>query len=69
MHDLTGAPSFVYYTNNKKPNYVETLWQRLLEGKKKDYIMAASVEGNKDQMKKLGLVAGHAYGILAAHEV
>ena len=64
MHDLTGAPAETIDIED------ETMFDRLLEGEKKNYIMAASCGTNETSLaalEKLGLIGGHAYGLLSAH--
>lgn len=62
LRDLTGAPSFDYAIEDE---IGKNLWDRILEYHQEDYIMTAGIdEGAEEQDEKLGLVAGHAYGLI-----
>ena len=67
FRDLTCAPAFDY------PAGEPDLFAKLLEGHRREYAMAASIEGKtapeEQQYLGLGLAAGHAYGVLAAAAV
>jgi hypothetical protein len=63
MRDLTGAPCEV--VNNDD----ETLFDKLAEAEKRNWMMAASAgstEASKEQLDSLGLIPNHAYGCLNA---
>jgi hypothetical protein len=69
MNDLTGAPSFDFDIEDEGQ---ENIWQRLVSGEKKNYLMAASAgatEASAEMLEELGLVAQHSYGLLKAVEV
>jgi len=45
-------------------------WNALLEGERKDYVMTAGTSGSlSNDTLKTGLISGHAYSVLSAHEV
>jgi len=71
LADLTGAPYQVFKTQGNTALPVEELWQNLLSAEKNEYLLAASVPDTPgvDLEKMLGLVEGHAYGILNVKEV
>lgn len=71
FRDVTGAPSWELMS--KPTEGPDDIWDKILEGEKKDYIMAAGVS-QKDQedakkLEKLGLVGGHAYSLMKAATV
>jgi len=52
FHDLLGAPSFYYKTNDSN------IWKKLLDGEKNNYIMAATAlpqDLEKQRMEDLGI--------------
>lgn len=64
LRDLTGAPAFEHLTTE------DDIWDRVLDADQRNYIMAAGVpDGNEEKHKELGLVVGHAYGLIAATTV
>ena len=67
MRDLTGAPSFEYKSNE------EGVFEKILEGEKRDYIMSAGINSKSEEESKIirdwGLIAEHSYGLIAAAEV
>lgn len=66
---MTGAPGFEYVIadENEKGN---DMWTMITKADKERYIMCAGISGdNEEQDKELGLVAGHAYGLLSAATV
>ena len=67
FRDLTGAPSFEFETKD------EDAWDRILDGDKKDFIMAAGIAQDDEEeaakLKALGLVGQHSYGLIAVAEV
>lgn len=67
FRDLTGAPSFEFETKD------EDAWDRIKDGDQRDFIMAAGIaqddEAEIAQLKALGLVGQHSYGLIAVAEV
>lgn len=66
LRDLTGAPSEVIHNDN------ELLWDKLLEGEKNKYMMAASAgstKASKELLESLGLIGNHSYGILDVRDI
>jgi calpain-15 len=69
MTDLTGAPSIDLDIEQEGP---EAIWDKLLQGERKNYLMAASAgttNSSADLLESLGLVAEHSYGLLKVCEV
>lgn len=65
MRDLTGAPGFEYVIADEKD-----MWGMISKADKEAHIMCAGISGdNEEQDKELGLVAGHAYGLIKAATV
>ena len=68
MRDLTGAPSYVLQTANEKD-----LADKLLDFDSRDYIMSASCNAKDrvqaEKIEKLGLIAAHAYSLIAVQRV
>lgn len=65
LRDLTGAPGFEYVIADEKD-----MWGMITKADKEDHIMCAGISGdNEEQDKDLGLVAGHAYGLIKAATV
>jgi calpain-15 len=61
LRDLTGAPCEVLNHDD------ENLWDKLQEGEKEGYLMAASAgttEASKALLEEMGLIGNHSYGIL-----
>ena len=68
MTDLTGAPAFDL---DMEEEGVDEMWEKLVKGEKKSYLMAASAgttDSSAEQLEALGLVAQHSYGLLKACE-
>lgn len=66
LRDLTGAPSEVVHNDDEK------LWEKLLEGEKKGFVMAASAgstKASKELLENLGLIGNHSYGVLDVRDV
>ena len=66
LRDLTGAPTKVVWTD--EPN----LWEEILKGEEKDYIMTAgAIDAAAMAKVKIneGMVSGHAYSLISAHVV
>jgi len=64
---LTGAPVVFF-----KHDFIESLWEHMLEADKKCYIMCASAskgELNKKEFDKMGLISDHAYAVISLHVV
>lgn len=70
LHDLTGGPTKFFLTGN--PSQYDQIWQEILEGEKKNFIMTCGAgdyfEG-ADLLSSIGLVGSHAYSLLAAFDV
>lgn len=47
----------------------ENMWEMILNGEKRNYIMITSTYGEGESESGQGIVAGHAYSLLSAHEV
>ena len=67
FRDLTGAPSFEFETTDKDA------FERIMEGEKRDYAMAAGINPiDAVQAKKisdLGLITEHSYGLISAVKI
>lgn len=67
FRDLTGAPSFEIESSE------EGAFEKILEGELKDYAMSASCNAENEQqrqnLKELGLVPEHSYGLISASVV
>jgi len=66
LSDMTGAPYQIFKTQGTAATPPEELWKILLDAENNKYLLAASVPDTPevDLEKLLGLVEGHAYGIL-----
>ena len=68
FRDVTGAPAWEIMS--KPEEGPDDIWDKIVEGEKKDYIMAAGVsQKDEEEGKRLtefGLVGGHAYSLLSA---
>jgi len=66
LADLTGAPYQFYKTQGASSVDSKELWNEMIAWEKQKFLMAASVPETPgvDLEKSLGLVQGHAYGIL-----
>ena len=51
-----------------KPNIKDALWNKLVEGAKKGFVMTAGTSGN-DDVEDVGLSQGHAFTVLGIHEI
>ena len=51
-----------------KDNVKEELWEKLIDGEKKGFVMTAGTSG-LDYVEDVGLSAGHAYTVLGIHEI
>ena len=51
-----------------KPSIKDLLWEKLLEGQKKGFVMTAGSSAN-DDLEEVGLDHGHAYSVLGIHEI
>ena len=72
LHDFTGAPIKIFMTLGISEEEKEIIWEEIKDGHQKKFIMtcgAAYFYGNLDQLTQVGLVASHAYSILAAQEI
>jgi calpain-15 len=71
LSDLTGAPYQTFKTQGNTALPPDDLWKILLNAEKSKFLIAASVPDTPgvDLEKLLGLVEGHAYGILDVKEV
>jgi len=65
LRDLTGAPGYEYIIADEKD-----MWGMIVKGDNANHIMCAGISGDDaDADKALGLVGGHAYGLIAAATV
>lgn len=65
LHDLTGAPTKTIWTDQPE------LWENILKGEKRNWIMTAGSndsESGSEDVAANGIVAGHAYSLLAGYE-
>jgi len=71
LSDLTGAPYNNFKTSGPSALPKEELWKNLISWDTADFLMAASVPETPgiDLEKELGLVEGHAYGVLQAKDI
>jgi calpain-15 len=63
FRDLSGAPSEIVHNDDEK------LFDKLLEGEEKGFMMAASAgstKASKELLESLGLIGNHSYGLLDA---
>ena len=71
FRDVTGAPAWEIMSKPEEGE--DDVWEKIVEGEKKDYIMAAGVSQNSEEegerLQQFGLVGGHAYGLLACATV
>ena len=51
-----------------KPNVRDSLWNKLVDGAKKGFVMTAGTSGN-DDVEDVGLSPGHAFTVLGIHEI
>ena len=64
---MTGAPSYELTIEDEKE---KGLWNKILDYDKKNFIMCSGIDGgNEEKDQELGLVAGHAYGLIAAKDI
>ena len=58
---MTGAPAFEYIIKD-----TDNMWEIIKKADKDNFIMCAGISGEngEEKDKELGLVAGHAYGLL-----
>jgi len=66
MRDLTGAPAEEFKSKEKD------MFKKILDADQKNYMMTAGTGGSNieaQNLKLLGLIAGHAYGLIAAASV
>lgn len=68
FRDVTGAPAWEIMS--KPEEGPDDVWDKIVEGEKKDYIMAAGVSSSSEEegerLQEFGLVGGHAYSLLSA---
>jgi len=61
IRDLTGAPGYYWLEIN------DQMWNKIIEFDKNQYPMSCGIhDGNEEEMKKIGLVANHAYSLISA---
>ena len=74
LHDLTGAPCITLFIENGSNDHV---WAMIKKGEQRDFIMTSGTL-DSDQayggasvlpLSKAGLATGHAYSLLAGHEL
>ena len=51
-----------------KPSVKDTLWNKLIDGAKKGFVMTAGTSAN-DDVEDVGLSQGHAFTVLGIHEI
>ena len=72
FRDMTGAPAWEFMSSPDDGDE-DDVWEKIKEGDKNNFIMSAGVSGEDPAeaggLEKLGLVGGHAYGLLAVAEV
>jgi hypothetical protein len=51
-----------------KPSIKDALWNKLIDGQKRGFIMTAGTSGN-DDVEDVGLSVGHAFTVLGIHEI
>ena len=51
-----------------KPSIKDALWNKLVDGQKRGFIMTAGTSGN-DDVEDVGLSVGHAFTVLGIHEI
>ena len=51
-----------------KPSIEDSLWEKLIDGQKKGFVMTAGTSEN-DDLEEVGLNTGHAYSVLGIHEI
>jgi len=66
LHDLTGAPAITIFPDAKVYDH---LWDEINNGEEHNFVMTAGTTGDDDKMETEGLVEGHAYSLLEAHEI
>ena len=64
MRDLTGAPAFEHVIEK-----TEDIFEKILEADSKNWCIASGTGDSGENLEDLGLVAGHAYGIISAATV
>jgi hypothetical protein len=76
LRDLTGSPYELFKDELKQD--INKLWDKVLDADKKNYLMVCAknnngqgevIEGRPEMKHPNGLVSGHAYSLIAAHEV
>ena len=77
LRELTGSPYEVYRDEMKKDT--DKLWEKILDSDKKNYLMVTAknnregegqtIDGKPEMKHNNGLISGHAYSLIAAHEV
>ncbi len=70
LRSLTGASCQTFFTSQKR----DELWEALLEGERKNYIMTACSDdlnnnGSDACVEKIGICGSHAYSLLEAFEL
>lgn len=66
LRDLTGAPTKVVWNDDSR------LWDEIFEGENKNFIMTAGAKDEEDMTTtkiNKGMVTGHAYSLISAHEI
>ena len=80
LRNLTGSPYDLFkdFKDELKKDDANKLWEKVLDADKKNYLMVCAknnngqgevIEGRPEMKHPNGLVSGHAYSLIAAHEV
>jgi calpain-15 len=73
LHDLSGAPTRYYLTDQITEKEKTKLWHDVMEGELRNFCMTCgsmdSDDGKDNVCEELGLVLSHAYSLLAAKEI
>jgi len=62
---LLGVPAKYHHHKNSTQ---DELWKLFVEGERRDFLMMASSQGKGEIVSNSGIVSGHAYSLLSAHE-
>ncbi len=65
---MTGAPAKTWFLDDDLND--SEAWAALLNGEQQDFVMTAGTSGSlSNDTLSTGLISGHAYSVLSAHEV
>ena len=68
LRALTGAPVFEYWSIEETQS-VDDVWARFKAADDLDYLLGAGTDGNDSGTNQCGIVAGHAYTMIAVFEL